>query len=139
MPTQRPFQLALAYGAALLAFLLLDALWLAVLMGPVYAAALGPLLAAQPRWAPAAVFYVLYVLGLLVFAVVPGLRARRWRTAVALGALLGLVSYGTYDLSNYSTLQGWPLALTVIDMAWGAVLSAVAALAGYLAASRGGR
>jgi uncharacterized membrane protein len=58
---------------------------------------------------------------------------------VAPGALLGLVAYGTYDLSNYSTLQGWPLALTAIDMAWGAVLSAVAALAGYLAASRGGR
>ena len=79
------------------------------------------------------------MLGLLVFALLPDLRARRGRTAAALGALLGLVAYGTYDLSNYATLQAWPAALTVIDMAWGAVLSAMSATAGYLAASRSGR
>src|SRR5450830_1463956 len=66
----------------------------------------------------------------------PGLRARRGRTAAALGALLGLLAYGTYDLSNYATLRDWPLGLTVIDMAWGSVLSAISATAGYLAASR---
>lgn len=139
MPTQRPLQLAIAYGAALCAFLAIDALWLAVLMKPVYAAALGPLLADTPRWAPTVLFYLLYVAGLVVFAVLPGLRARRGRTAAALGALLGLLAYGTYDLSNYATLRGWPLALTAIDMAWGTVLSAVSATAGYLAASRLGR
>lgn len=70
---------------------------------------------------PAALFYLLYVAGLLVFAILPGLRARRWRTAAVLGALLGLIAYGTYDLSNYATLRDWPLALTT---------------AGYLAANR---
>ena len=139
MPAQRPLQLAIAYVVALLVFLAIDALWLAVLMAPVYASALGPLLAPEPRWAPAVVFYLLYVLGLLVFAIAPGLRARRWATAAALGALLGLVAYGTYDLSNYATLRGWPLALTAIDMAWGAVLSGVSATLAYLAASRWGR
>ena len=139
MPAQRPLQLAIAYGAALSVFLAVDALWLGVLMKPVYAAALGPLLADTPRWGPAVLFYLLYVAGLLVFAILPGLRARRGRTAAALGALLGLVAYGTYDLSNYATLQAWPAALTVIDMAWGAVLSSLAATAGYLAASRAGR
>ena len=84
-------------------------------------------------------FYLLYVAGLLVFAILPGLRARRGRTAAALGALLGLLAYGTYDLSNYATLRDWPLGLTAIDMTWGAVLSAVSATAGYLAASRLGR
>ena len=79
-------------------------------------------------------FYLLYVAGLLVFAILPGLRARRGRTAAALGALLGLLAYGTYDLSNYATLRDWPLTLTLIDMGWGAVLSAVSAAAGYLAA-----
>ena len=73
-------------------FLAIDAVWLAVLMKPVYAAALGPLLAASPRWAPAVSFYLLYVAGLLVFAILPGLRARRGRTAAALGALLGLLA-----------------------------------------------
>lgn len=139
MPAKRPLQLAVAYGAALIVFLAVDALWLSVLMRPVYAAALGSLLAEQPRWAPAALFYLLYILGLLVFAILPGLRARRGRMAAALGALLGLVSYGTYDLSNYATLQDWPQALTAIDMAWGAVLSSLAATAGYLAASRADR
>ncbi len=139
MPAQRPLQLAIAYGAALSVFLAVDALWLSVLMRPVYAAALASLLAEQPRWTPAVLFYLLYMLGLLVFAILPGLRARRGRTAAALGALLGLVAYGTYDLSNYATLQAWPAALTVIDMAWGAVLSSLAATAGYLAASRAGR
>ena len=139
MPAQRPLQLAIAYGAGLSVFLAVDALWLGVLMRPVYAAALASLLAEQPRWTPAVLFYLLYMLGLLVFAILPGLRARRGRTAAALGALLGLVAYGTYDLSNYATLQAWPAALTVIDMAWGAVLSSLAATAGYLAASRAGR
>ena len=139
MPAQRPLQLAIAYGAALSVFLAADALSLGVLMRPVYAAALASLLAEQPRWTPAVLFYLLYMLGLLVFAILPGLRARRGRTAAALGALLGLVAYGTYDLSNYATLQAWPAALTVIDMAWGAVLSSLAATAGYLAASRAGR
>ena len=139
MPAQRPLQLAIAYGATLCVFLAIDALWLAVLMKPVYAAALGPLLADSPRWAPAVLFYLLYVAGLLVFAILPGLRARRGRTAAALGALLGLLAYGTYDLSNYATLRDWPLGLTAIDMAWGAVLSAVSATAGYLSASRLGR
>lgn len=139
MPAQRPLQLAIAYGAALIVFLAVDALWLGVLMQPVYAAALGTLLAEQPRWTPAVLFYLLYVLGLLVFAIRPGLRVRRASMAAALGALLGLVAYGTYDLSNYATLQGWPLALSAIDMAWGAVLSSLAATAGYLAASRAGR
>lgn len=136
MPAPRPLQLAIAYGAALLVFLAIDALWLAVLMKATYAQALGPLLAAQPRWIPAALFYGLYMLGLLVFAMAPALRAGSGRRAAALGALLGLVAYGTYDLSNYATLQAWPLALTVIDVAWGGVLSATAATAGYLAASR---
>ena len=136
MPAQRPLQIAIAYGATLCVFLAIDALWLAVLMQPVYSAALGPLLADTPRWAPAILFYLLYVTGLLVFAILPGLRARRGRTAAALGALLGLLAYSTYDLSNYATLRDWPLTLTVIDMAWGAALSALSATAGYLAASR---
>ena len=139
MPAQRPLQLAIAYGATLCVFLSIDALWLAVLMKSVYVGALGPLLADTPRRAPATLFYLLYVAGLLVFAILPGLRARRGRTAAALGALLGLLAYGTYDLSNYATLRDWPLTLTVIDMAWGSVLSAVSATAGYWTASRLGR
>lgn len=129
-------QLAVAYCSALCVLLLIDGLWLGLLMGPLYARYLGNLLLEQPRWLPAILFYLLYALGLLVFAIVPGLRARSWRTAARLAALLGLVAYGTYDLSNYATLQGWPLALTFIDIAWGAVLSGLTGAAAWLAASR---
>lgn len=129
-------QLAVAYCSALCVLLLIDGLWLGLLMGPLYARYLGNLLLEQPRWLPAILFYLLYALGLLVFAIVPGLRARSWRTTVRLAALLGLVAYGTYDLSNYATLQGWPLALTFIDIVWGAVLSGLTGAAAWLAASR---
>jgi len=135
-PLIRLSQLAVAYCSALCVLLLIDGLWLGLLMGPMYARYLGDLLLEQPRWLPAILFYLLYALGLLVFAILPGLRARSWRTAARLAALLGLVAYGTYDLSNYSTLQGWPLALTFIDIAWGAVLSALTGVAAWLAASR---
>ena len=129
-------QLAVAYCSALCVLLLIDGLWLGLLMGPLYARYLGNLLLEQPRWLPAILFYLLYAVGLLVFAIVPGLRARSWRTAARLAALLGLVAYGTYDLSNYATLQGWPLALTFIDIVWGAVLSGLTGAAAWLAASR---
>jgi uncharacterized membrane protein len=120
----------------MLTLLAIDALWLTVLMGATYESYLGSLMLAEPKLVPAAVFYVLYPIGLLVFAVVPALRKHDWRTAMLLGGLLGLVAYGTYDLSNLATLRGWPWQLTIIDMAWGTFLSAVSASAGYLAGKR---
>jgi uncharacterized membrane protein len=125
-----------AYGATLLSLLVIDALWLTVLMGATYQSWLGPLMLATPNWLPAALFYLLYPAGLLVFAVRPALRERDWRTAARLGALLGLVAYGTYDLSNMATLRGWPWQMTLVDMAWGTLLSAVAACAGYRAGAK---
>ena len=93
-----------AYLGTLFAFLVLDGLWLGVLMGPTYKSLLGPLMLDQPRLLPAALFYLLYVLGCVVFVVLP---SASWQRAARLGALLGLVAYGTYDLSNWATLQGW--------------------------------
>ena len=81
-------------------------------------------------------FYVLYPAGLVVFAVMPAVRKHDWRAAAVLGGLLGLVAYGTYDLSNLATLRGWPWQMTVIDMAWGTFLSGVAACGGYVAGDR---
>lgn len=126
------------YGAALLALLAIDALWLTFYMGPAYKAALGDLLLAQPRLASAAAFYLLFAVGVVVFAVAPALRADSWQTAALLGGLLGLVAYGTYDLTNYSVLKAWPLGLTLIDIVWGGLLSAAAAVGGYAAANRFG-
>ena len=122
-----------AYVGTLLAFLLLDGLWLGVLMAPTYHALLGSLMLEQPLLAPAAAFYLLYIVGCVVFVVLP---AQSWQRAARLGALLGLVAYGTYDLSNWATLQGWSAQLAVMDMAWGTFLTAACCTVGYVCAHR---
>jgi uncharacterized membrane protein len=122
-----------AYAGTLLAFLVLDGLWLGVLMAPTYRALLGPLMLDQPLLAPAAVFYLLYVFGCVVFVVLP---AKTWQRASALGALLGLVAYGTYDLSNWATLNGWSAQLALMDMAWGTLATCIACTVGYWVARK---
>ncbi|MET1067940.1 MAG: DUF2177 family protein [Pseudomonas prosekii] len=117
-----------AYVGTLLAFLLLDGLWLGVLMAPTYHALLGSLMLEQPLLAPAAAFYLLYIVGCVVFVVLP---AQSWQRAARLGALLGLVAYGTYDLTNWATLNGWPAQLALMDMAWGTLATCLACVAGY--------
>ncbi|MEB0048143.1 MULTISPECIES: DUF2177 family protein [unclassified Pseudomonas] len=122
-----------AYAGTLLAFLVLDGVWLGVLMAPTYRALLGGLMLDQPLLAPAAVFYLLYVIGCVVFVVLP---SSSWQRAARLGALLGLVAYGTYDLSNWATLKGWSAQLAAMDMAWGAVATCVACTFGFFVANR---
>jgi len=122
-----------AYVATLLAFLVLDGLWLGVLMGPTYKALLGSLMLDQPRLAPAAVFYLLYIVGCVVFVVLP---AVTWQRAARLGALLGLVAYGTYDLTNWATLNGWSAQVSLMDWAWGTFATAVACTVGFWVARK---
>lgn len=127
-----------AYVATLLAFLVLDGLWLGVLMGPTYRAWLGGLMLPTPVIAPAVLFYLLYGAGIVFFGVLPGLRHHRLGKAAAHSAILGLMAYGTYDLTNWATLQGWPGQLSLVDWAWGTFASGVAGAVGYLAARRFG-
>jgi len=122
-----------AYLGTLLAFLVLDGLWLGVLMGPTYKSLLGALMLDQPRLLPAVLFYLLYVLGCVVLVVLP---SASWQRAARLGALLGLVAYGTYDLSNWATLQGWSAGLALMDMAWGTCLTAICCTVGHWCANR---
>jgi uncharacterized membrane protein len=117
------------YGAALSTLLVLDALWLGVVARPLYQQGLGPLLADPPRWGFAAAFYLLYPLGVVIFAVLPMGATVAWPRTLLLAALFGLFCYGTYDLTNLATLKGWPVRLAVLDMAWGAVLSVAVAAA----------
>ncbi len=124
----------IAYAGTLVFFLAADMLWLGLLMTGSYQAWIGPLMREQPLLLPAAVFYLLYPVGLVVFAVRPGLEKQSWMHCATLGAFFGLLAYGTYDLSNLATLKGWPWQLTLVDMVWGAALSCGSALAGYAAA-----
>lgn len=123
-----------AYLAALLFLLVADGLWLGLLMPRQYQTWIGPLMRAQPLLLAAAAFYLLYPVGVVVFAVLPALERSSWTHAATLGALLGLMAYGTYDLSNLATLKGWPLELTLVDMLWGTALTAAAATGAFLAA-----
>ncbi|MBR7196554.1 DUF2177 family protein [Pseudomonas sp. 14A] len=123
----------IAYVATLLTFLLLDGIWLGLLMAPTYRELLGSLMLDKPLLLPAAVFYCLYVIGCVVFVVLPALS---WQRAAKLGALLGLVAYGTYDLTNWATLRDWSVQVSLMDWAWGTVATAVACTVGYLVAKR---
>jgi len=112
-------------------FMVLDAIWLSQMTSRFYRPAIGSLLAAKPNLAAAVVFYLLYVTAILVLAVLPAVEKGGIARAAALGAIVGLLAYGTYDLTNHATLKDWPARLTLVDMAWGTVLTCLAACAGY--------
>jgi uncharacterized membrane protein len=124
----------LLYGligvCTLVIFLGLDTLWISMVALPNFRATFGDDLLF--RAVPGILFYLLYLIGILFFVVRPALQAGGWTTALAYGALFGLVAYGTYDLTNYATLRPWSLGLTVSDMVWGAVVTAVASALGIV-------
>ena len=128
----------IAYLGAAAAMALLDIVWLRLALKAVYQPAIGSLLSDHTNLAAAVLFYVLYVLGVVIFAIGPALRGGGWTTALTMGAAFGFFAYMTYDLTNMATLRTWPVRLAVVDMAWGTFLTAAAASAGYTVASRFG-
>ena len=107
----------------------LDGIWLLVVARSFYRQHLGFLMADTPNWAAAGAFYVIYAVGVTVFATQAGVEDGSVLTAAWRGGLFGLVAYATYDLTNMATLRGWPTIVTVVDMAWGTALSAAVAAA----------
>ncbi|MCB1464833.1 MAG: DUF2177 family protein [Nitratireductor sp.] len=124
-------QYAIAYIATAIVFLALDFVWLTRIARNFYFDRLGDLLLDQPRIGVAAAFYLVYVVGVVVFAVLPALKAESLAHAVLLGALFGLVAYATYDITNFATLKNWPFSVVALDVAWGSFLTAISACAGY--------
>lgn len=122
----------IAYVATSVVMLAFDAVWLTLAADRLYRPLLGEILLEGFRLAPAVLFYFLYVAGIVVFAIRPALATGRWTTATAHGAFLGLVAYGTYDLTNQATLRHWPVIITILDLCWGTLLTAVSATAGFL-------
>ena len=109
----------------------LDMLWLGVLARDFYQKQLATILRPDVQWAPAVGFYLLFVVAVMVFAVVPALERGSLGRAVWSGAFLGLVAYATYDLTNLALARDFPAIVAVVDMAWGTTISAVVAAAGY--------
>lgn len=122
-----------AWAATFVVLLVIDMLWLGVVAKNLYQAAMGDLMSPEPRLAFAAVFYLIYPVGLLIFAILPGTEALSLVRVAVLGGLFGLFCYATYDLTNLAVIRNWPLALSFIDIAWGTLVSAVAATAGAAA------
>jgi uncharacterized membrane protein len=126
---------SIAYLVTGVVFLILDATWLS-LMANTYRRLMGAVVLDSFALAPAAVFYLLYVAGIVGFAVLPAVNNGGWTSAALRGACLGLVAYGTYDLTNQATLKAWPLQLTILDMAWGTVATSLTAALSALIVDR---
>ena len=122
-----PMTYALAYGAALVIFVVVDSLWLGTMAPRLYRPILGDILLPGFNLAPAVVFYLLYPIGLVFFAINPALKGGGLSTALICGALFGFFTYATYDLTNQATLRNWSTVLTVADITWGSFLGAVTA------------
>lgn len=122
------------YAVSIVAFLALDALWLGLVARNFYREQLGELLRPDPRWGAAGLFYVLFVAGIVVFVTLPAIERASFGRALLLGALFGLVTYAAYDLTNLAVLRGFPTLVAVVDLAWGATISAAVATIGYWAA-----
>jgi uncharacterized membrane protein len=128
--------IAFRYVAVLLVLVVGDAAWLSFFARVMFRPVLGGILLDNPRWGAAVLFYLLYALGVLVFPLALGLRGGSMLQAVLYGALFGFLAYMTYDLTNLATIKAWTMPLALIDMGWGAVLTAAATAAGYAIAQR---
>jgi uncharacterized membrane protein len=128
-------RILVAYAATLVVFCCCDFVWLGYVARDYYQSQLGGLLLAQPNWGAAVAFYAIYAAGICLFCIVPALNAASLGKAALLGAMLGALAYATYDLSNLATLKSWPMALSLVDIAWGAFVTAVSASAGCWAAT----
>ena len=125
-------KLLIGYIATGVSFALIDSVWLRTMYTRLYQPEIGELLMKGLRWGPAVAFYLLYILGIMIFAVMPALQSGRWQTALIQGAMLGFFCYMTYDLTNYATLKVWSLKVTVLDMIWGTILTGLAATGGFV-------
>ncbi len=124
-------KLLISYLLTFVVFLVVDMAWLGLIAKNLYKKYLGDLLSDQVNWIVAMLFYLLFVVGIFIFVVLPAVEKDSLRSAVLMGALFGFFTYATYDLTNLATLKNWPAVLTVIDISWGAVLTSVVSVAGF--------
>jgi len=121
---------------ALPVFFIIDMAWLGLVAKKFYAQHLGFLMKPDITWYAAIIFYLLFITGLVTFVISPAVEKHSWLNAVLYGALFGLITYSTYDLTNLATIKDWPVIVTVVDLIWGIVLSASVSIITYLIASK---
>lgn len=124
-----------AYAGTFLTLLVVDAIWLGLVARTFYRDQLGDMMLPNPNFAIAALFYLFFAAAVVLLCVMPGVKASSLMTAAGYGAVMGLAAYGTYDITNLSTLKGWPVAMSLVDMAWGTFVTALSAAGGCMAVS----
>lgn len=124
------------YFIALPVFFAIDMVWLGLVAKNFYSKHIGFLMTPNVNWLAAIIFYLLFIAGAVVFVITPALDQKSLMHALLYGALFGLITYATYDLTNLATIKDWPLLVTVIDLIWGMALSAFVSTVSYLIAIR---
>jgi uncharacterized membrane protein len=124
------------YAIAVVIFFAIDMVWLGVIAKNFYREKLGFILSSEVNWAAAIIFYMLYIAGILFFAVLPGMKDSNWTTALLNGAVLGLMCYATYDLTNMATIKQWPLIVVIADIIWGIILTGSVSVLTFLLAEK---
>lgn len=124
-------KLLISYALTFAVFLLIDMAWLGFIAKGLYKKYLGGFLSDQVNWTAAIVFYLLFVVGVFIFAIMPSVEKGSVVSAIVLGALFGFFTYATYDLTNLATLKNWPLNIVFIDILWGSVLTGIVSTAGF--------
>lgn len=122
------------YAIALPVFFAIDMIWLGLIAKNFYRGQLGFLMKSDINWTAAIIFYLLFIVGLVLFVITPAVEKGSWTHALIFGAVFGLITYATYDLTNLATLRDWPLLVTIVDMAWGAILAASVSTATFFIA-----
>jgi len=124
------------YAIALPVFFAIDMIWLGLVAKNFYKSQIGFLMKPDINWTAAIIFYLLFIVGLVLFVIMPAVEKGSWMYALLFGALFGLITYATYDLTNLATLKDWPILVTIVDLAWGATLGALVSVITYFIAGK---
>jgi uncharacterized membrane protein len=124
------------YLITLPVFFAIDMLWLGFIAKDFYRENIGKLLTDNVNWTAAIVFYLMFIAGLVIFVISPAIEKSSWFYALIYGALFGLITYATYDLTNLATLKDWSLKVTIVDLIWGMVLSATVSTISYFISNK---
>jgi uncharacterized membrane protein len=124
------------YAIALPVFFIIDMIWLVLVAKDFYKNQIGFLMRPDINWTAAIVFYLLFIVGLVLFVIGPAMEKNSWIYALLFGALFGLITYATYDLTNLATLKDWPILVTIVDLIWGMTLAASVSVVSFFIASK---
>jgi len=124
------------YFIALPVFFAIDLLWLGLVAKNFYSQQIGFLMRTDVNWVAAVLFYLLFIVGMVIFVIMPAVEKSSWTQALLLGGLFGLIAYSTYDLTNLATIKNWPLTVTIVDLIWGSLLGAAVSTITYFIGSK---